>query len=133
MKHHHQVKMLLGLPTLSRGALLEKAGELSAPILISANCLSKWKEIDGDRRWQGFNTRSLENARGREVHLDSAGFVAMHRYGGFPWTVEDYGDLVRRASDPPAERQLLFPGKSSLKSVPLPCDVLRSEFSGQSE
>ena len=97
------IQMVLGLPHLARGPLLRKARELDTPILISANCLSRWK-VEGVWQWGGraakirtfesFNTKPLENARGMRVWLDSAGFVAMSRFRGFPWAPEDYIDLA---------------------------------------
>ena len=36
---------------------------------------------------------ALDGLRGRAC-LDSAGFVAMHRYGGYPWSPSEYLDLV---------------------------------------
>jgi hypothetical protein len=115
-------KVILGLPYLSNGPLLAKAKELQAPVLVSANCFSKWidegpaplgyefsREERHDylvhgitpptlrgrpermRRWDGWNLAPLKNADGLpELWLDSAGFVAMEKYGWFPWTPEAY-------------------------------------------
>lgn len=113
------IKVILGLPYLSNGPLLAKARELGAPILVSANSFSRWRD-EGPipegrnfarhlihdaqdhsgpiphgrkqrmRSWDGWNTSSLKNAEGMEVHLDSAGFVAMSLHKGFPWTPEQY-------------------------------------------
>lgn len=38
------VKVILGLPYLSKGPLLAKARELGAPILVSANAFSRWRD-----------------------------------------------------------------------------------------
>lgn len=116
------VKVLLGLPYLSKGPLLAKAVELGAPVLVSANAFSRWKDdgpapacyeysrsqwrdhlVRGNtgpithgrkqrmRTWDGWNISSLKNASQlREIHLDSAGFVAMSQMGGFPWSPEQY-------------------------------------------
>lgn len=56
------------------------ARSLDAPVLISANAL---------RRRDG-TFRAPSGLDGLDAALDSAGFVAMVRYGGFPWTVAAY-------------------------------------------
>ena len=104
------VKVILGLPYLSSGALTQAAKELNAPVLLSANSFAKWKdegpmpERHSSRRqganagrqlrhrtWQGWNLGQLQHAHDLpEIVLDSAGFVAQFSYGGFPWTPEDY-------------------------------------------
>jgi hypothetical protein len=61
------------------------AVEMEAPILVSANALRR----DGKFR---VPTHGLFN--GADVALDSAGFVAMTRYNGFPWSPEEYVDLA---------------------------------------
>ncbi len=56
------------------------------PVLISANALFDHK-----------NKRFREvpmNLNDLNVALDSAGFVAMHRYGNFPWTMQQYIELA---------------------------------------
>lgn len=112
------IKVILGLPYLSNGPLLAKARELGAPILVSANSFSRWRDegpipegrsfgrhlapdIDPAgpfphgrkkrmRSWAGWNTSSLKNADGTEAWLDSAGFVAMNLTNGFLWSPEEY-------------------------------------------
>ncbi|WP_342768459.1 DUF7221 family queuine tRNA-ribosyltransferase-like protein [Hephaestia caeni] len=43
----------------------------------------------------GWKLRSLSNADSLvSIDLDSAGFVAARRYGGLPWTVDDYIELA---------------------------------------
>lgn len=45
------------------------------------------------RTWSGWNTGALDRlGKGIEVHLDSAGFVAMVLHRGYPWTPESYID-----------------------------------------
>lgn len=60
--------------------------EIGAAALISANALRK----------RGRFRRIKPGAFGGhdDIALDSAGFVAMFRYGGYPWTVAEYLDLV---------------------------------------
>lgn len=87
-------EFILGLPSLASKALVDEAKHLQAPVLVSANAFSKYKRDDyGIQVWNGFNTNSLKNAAGMRVCLDSAGFVAMAKYRGFHWTVEDYMKL----------------------------------------
>lgn len=91
--------VILGLPHLRPGPLLARARELGAPVLISANALSRWQTRDGIRSWVGWDRRPLALAKGMQVALDSAGFVAMARYRGFHWTVQQYVEgLAARAA-----------------------------------
>jgi hypothetical protein len=60
--------------------------ELGAGILISANSL--WSS-----RRQRFVVPA--NLRVLDVALDSGGFIAMKRYGGYRWTVAAYTELAR--------------------------------------
>lgn len=117
-------RIIVGLPTLSRGPLLEMATRLQVPIMISATALARWqddgpvprghefnalemqiRQATGDTRppteaqkrrrvrlWKGWNTASLDRVAdsGLEIHVDSAGFVAMSLFRGWPWTVESY-------------------------------------------
>jgi len=53
-------------------------------MLISANCLSKWRDRGGWRGWEGWRHGQLANAAGlRSIDFDSAGYVLASRYGGF--------------------------------------------------
>lgn len=98
MTASHQPTFLLGLPALRDGALWRTARRLDAPVLISANALSRWRtDIIGLRLWSGFETRWLHLVAQHSVALDSAGFVAASRYNGFPWDVDDYLDLAASA------------------------------------
>lgn len=117
-------RLIVGLPALSQGPMLETAKRLGAPIMISATALAKWqddgpvpkghefnalerriRQATGDTRppsaaqarrrvrlWKAWNTAALDRMRGSgmEIHLDSAGFVAMSIFMGWPWTVESY-------------------------------------------
>lgn len=91
-------RFLLGLPALRDGVLWQTALQLPAPILISANALSRW-HLDnlGLRCWAGFDTRWLRLLAQHPVALDSAGFVAARRYRGFPWDTNEYLDLAGTA------------------------------------
>lgn len=123
-------RLLLGLPHLSRGPLLDAAIALGAPVLVSANALVKWRDdgpvprgsefnplertirhATGDRRppsaaqsrrrmktWAGWNVAALDRIAGLglEIHLDSAGFVAMALKNGFDFTPEQYVNGLAR-------------------------------------
>jgi hypothetical protein len=89
------IEVILGLPHLNEGPLLERARFLRQPALISANALSRWSKAKGWPEWLGWRLSTLANAKGlTSLDLDSAGFVAMARYGGYPWTVDDYFQLA---------------------------------------
>lgn len=84
---------ILGLPYVADGPLLRKARELGAPVLLSANAFSVWARRDGWREWTRFRKAPLQLLEGMDAYLDSAGFVAASRYGGFEWSVDAYLDL----------------------------------------
>lgn len=87
------IEIIVGLPSLSNGPLLQQAVKERYPVLISANSLSNWSR---DGQWKGWKLRPLAHARNLvTIDLDSAGFVAHRRYGGFPWTIDQYFDLAR--------------------------------------
>lgn len=89
------IEIIIGLPHLANGALLERAVQLQAPVLISANCLSRWRKADGWRDWTGWRTATLQNARRLpSVDLDSAGYTMTVAYGGMPWSIADYMALA---------------------------------------
>ncbi|MDF0491490.1 hypothetical protein PX554_25565 [Sphingomonas sp. H39-1-10] len=89
------IDIIVGLPHLNEGALLARARSLQQTALISANGLSRWSTKRGWREWAGWRTHQLQNARGLSaLCLDSAGFVAAARYGGFPWSIADYVALA---------------------------------------
>lgn len=60
---------------------------MGAPMLISANAMRRKDK-------PGFRRPAADLFAGGNVALDSAGFVAMFRYGGYPWSVDEYLDLV---------------------------------------
>jgi len=75
----------VGLPA-STGSLPIAAEALDQPCLISANSL--WCPKRREFRTPGLAINDLD------VALDSAGFVAMVRYGGYRWTPEQYVELA---------------------------------------
>lgn len=76
----------LGVPA-SFARFSAVAVSLGAPILVSANAF-----------WRNGAFRFANNALfgGADVALDSAGFVAMLRYWGYPWTLGDYVNFAGR-------------------------------------
>src|SRR3546814_16454741 len=78
------------LPHLVVGIIFKRAVDMRVPGLVSANALSRWSRRKGWPEWQGWNLGQLANARRlASLSLDSAGYVAMARYGGFPWSTTD--------------------------------------------
>lgn len=73
----------VGLP-LVNGSLPRAARRLGLPVLVSTNA---FRQPSG--RW-----KSTAHLAGLDCALDSAGFVAQRLYGGYPWTTEQYLDLV---------------------------------------
>ena len=89
------IEIVVGLPHLNNGPILHRAKLMQQPMLISANCLSKWRDRGGWRSWEGWRDNQLANATGlRSLDLDSAGYVLASRYGGFPWSIADYMALA---------------------------------------
>src|SRR5258708_2689092 len=74
----------LGIPACF-GRFSRIAATLGSPILVSANAL---------RRNNRFYHPAPDLFGGADVALDSAGFVAMLRYGGYPWTQAEYVALA---------------------------------------
>ena len=94
-----EFRFLVGLPALRPSALWKQALALRAPVLISANALSRWRDDGiGPREWRGFDRRHLGLVQRHPVALDSAGFVAARHYRGFPWSTRDYLDLAAAAT-----------------------------------
>jgi hypothetical protein len=93
------IEIMIGLPALRDGPILRRAKTMQVPVLVSANSFSRWSRRKGWPEWRGWNKGLLVNAEGlKSLALDSAGFVAMAKYGAFPWSVDDY--LDRAASYP---------------------------------
>lgn len=69
-----------------RVSILSRAQSLGAPLLVSANSLwnDKRKQFSGWDCYTRFDTA-----------LDSGGFVAMKRYGGYRWAIHQYVELAR--------------------------------------
>jgi hypothetical protein len=89
------IEIVVGLPHLNNGPILARAKLMQQPMLISANCLSKWRTRGGWRSWEGWRHAHLDHAAGlRSLDLDSAGYVLASRYGGFPWSIAEYMALA---------------------------------------
>lgn len=88
-------EIMVGLPHLRPGPILDRARTLRCATLVSANALSSWSRRQGWPEWLGWKWPALRNAEGlRSICLDSAGFVASAQYGGFPWTIPHYVALA---------------------------------------
>jgi hypothetical protein len=70
----------------ARPVILAEIRRRNTPVLVSANSL--WN--DRSRQWR----QTWRAYADLDVALDSGGFVAMHRYGGFRWTAEQYAHLA---------------------------------------
>jgi hypothetical protein len=89
------IEIVIGLPHLNAGPILARARSMVQPALISANALSRWSKAKGWPEWRGWRLAQLANAHGlASLDLDNAGFVAMKRYGGYAWSVDDYFRLA---------------------------------------
>lgn len=75
----------VGIP-VPYGKLPRHARTIGAPVMLSCNAFRR------DGRWM----TPGEALEGLDIALDSAGFVAMMRYGGFPWTINEYLSFVQR-------------------------------------
>lgn len=76
----------LGIPACF-STFVQVANDLRAPILVSANAFAKHGRLRAPRR---------DLFGDADLALDSAGFVAMVRYGGYPWPTCSYLALVHR-------------------------------------
>ncbi len=95
----HRLTFLLGLPKLADNALWRIARRLAAPVLISANALSRWTtDTLGLRCWAASMAITFASPSNSRSALNSAGFVAAARYNGFPWSVDDHLNLCAAAS-----------------------------------
>jgi len=89
------IDIIIGLPHLSEGPILQRVRALGRTALLSANGLSRWSKKRGWREWTGWRLGQLQNVHGLAgLCLDSAGYVAAARYGGFPWSLTDYVELA---------------------------------------
>jgi hypothetical protein len=84
-----KIEFRVGIPEVS-GRFLIEAKKEDYKIMVSASRF--WKRKRGAFAKPG---RRLE---GLDVFLDSAGFTAMRHWGGFPWTTDQYLDLVSQGA-----------------------------------
>ncbi|MES2784718.1 MAG: hypothetical protein V4684_04585 [Pseudomonadota bacterium] len=83
-----------GLPLVG-GQMVAHARRRRLPLLLSANAFAT-RYHRGHTKSGAFKAfkKDISNLDGLDCALDSAGFVAMARYRGFPWGVRDYCELV---------------------------------------
>ena len=111
------IDIIVGLPHLREGPILQRARALRTTALISANGLSRWVAKRGWREWSGWRTEQLGNAGDLAgLCLDSAGFVAASRYGGFHGRWPTMSLLQRRT---PSNGGQALTIASSTKSPPI--------------
>jgi hypothetical protein len=79
-----------GVP-LPGGRLVEIARDAGLPVLFSANAFMR-RDPSGEISSVRMADRGLFG--GLDAALDSAGFVAAARYLGYPWSIEQYLNLV---------------------------------------
>lgn len=84
------MEIRIGLP-LTGGALVREAKAHRLPVLFSANAFVR-RNPERDR--VSFRLPKTGTYRGLDAALDSAGFVAMAKYNGYEWTVEQYMKLA---------------------------------------
>ncbi|MEJ8837747.1 deazapurine DNA modification protein DpdA family protein [Ramlibacter sp. AN1133] len=81
-----------GVPQIY-GALVEAAAAARIPVLFSANAFAITDKET--KEFSGFRLSALKKMPAHlDAALDSAGFVAMARYGDYRWTAEEYMQLV---------------------------------------
>lgn len=78
------MKIRLGIDG-GRKSIMEAADSVGAPLLVSAN--SMWNHAR--KKFTGWKCYA-----GRDVALDSGGFIAMKLYGGYRWPIADYVRLA---------------------------------------
>src|SRR6056297_2815812 len=84
------MEIRIGLP-LTGGALVREAKAHRLPVLFSANAFVR---RNTERDQVSFRLPKTGAYRGLDAALDSAGFVAMAKYNGYEWTVEQYMKLA---------------------------------------
>lgn len=77
----------VGIPKTT-GALVKHAAGEGYPVMFSANAF---------RNKAGNFTQPSAIIQSMDAALDSAGFVAMKHYGGYPWSTDDYLELAAAA------------------------------------
>jgi len=80
----------VGIPTTD-GRILKAAKDAGYSVLFSTNA---FMVRDGNGDVVGVRRPDPKQFAGLDAALDSAGFVAMAKYRGFPWTIDQYLDLV---------------------------------------
>lgn len=98
------IEIMVGLPHLREGPILNRARAMQVPTLISANALSRWNRRKGWPKWRGWHLDLLKNADGLpSLALDSAGFVALSTMAhtcGEPTIISILPQAIRFAGSP---------------------------------
>ena len=77
------MKIRMGLEG-NRAQVITTAREIGSPVMVSANAL--WRRSSFSDQWKVY--------AGLDVALDSGGFVAMKKYGGYRFTEDQYVGLA---------------------------------------
>lgn len=90
------MKVRVGIP-LTGGKLVAAAREANYPVLFSANAffVGHPKGHPREGEFKKFKEIDFQQFEGLDAALDSAGFVAMSKYGSYRWSMEDYMDLAQ--------------------------------------
>lgn len=76
------------------GALVGRAFDLQIPILISASVFWRWGPGGPTSRTGQFKEPSGRLGDIPDIALDSAGFTAQSKWGGYPWSWAQYVELA---------------------------------------
>lgn len=89
--------LVVGLPHVRPGPILDRARAMGCPVLISVNALADRVTLGPSpfrpgnaTEWRGWKLDRLHLLDGLDAYLDSSGFVAMARYRGYGFTPESY-------------------------------------------
>jgi hypothetical protein len=90
-------RLIVGLPHVRPGPILDRARAEGYPVLISVNALADRQTLGPSpfrpgnvTEWQGWKLDRLHLLDGMDAYLDSSGFVAMARYRGFEFSPASY-------------------------------------------
>jgi len=110
------IKVRISLPKISGQFPDFAASWLGAPMLVSANSLFDHKH----KRFRKFEWK--RSTFYGDLALDSAGYVAMSLYGGYPWSVDDYVEMMAIGSGISDERNRTGPSFAWWAAMDLCCE-----------
>src|SRR3546814_4852358 len=90
-RFHMTIDIMVGLPHLGDGIILNRAVDIRLPGLVYSNALSRCSRLKDSSEWPGGNLRHLVHARRMtSLTLESAGYVTITHSRHFPWSHADY-------------------------------------------